>query len=55
VLSLVIPGAGQMYKGKLGLGFAFLVGTIMGYMLLLVPGLIVHVFAIVNAYSGSVD
>ena len=53
VLSLVIPGAGQMYKGQIGAGFAWLIGTIIGYALLVVPGLIVHVICIVNAASGD--
>ena len=38
VLSLVIPGAGQMYKGEIGKGFAFLVGTVIGYFLMIFPG-----------------
>jgi TM2 domain-containing membrane protein YozV len=31
VLSLFIPGAGQMYKGKIGWGIAWLLCTVLGY------------------------
>jgi TM2 domain-containing membrane protein YozV len=53
VLSLVIPGAGQMYKGRLGLGLAFLVFTGLGYLAFIVPGVVLHLIAIINAASGS--
>lgn len=53
VLSLVIPGAGQMYKGEIGKGFAFLVGTVIGYLLLVVPGLIVHLIAVIEAFNSQ--
>jgi TM2 domain-containing membrane protein YozV len=52
VLSLVIPGAGQMYKGEIGKGFAFLVGTVIGYFLMIVPGVIVHVVSVIEAASS---
>lgn len=51
VLSLFIPGAGQMYKGQIGAGFGWLVGTIAGYCLFIVPGLILHIVCIYKAYS----
>jgi len=51
VLSLVIPGAGQMYKGQIGAGVGWLVGTIAGYCLFIVPGLILHIVCIYKAYS----
>ena len=53
VLSLVIPGAGQMYKGQVGAGLAFLLFTALGYMLYIVPGLVLHLVSIVTAASGS--
>ena len=51
VLSLVIPGAGQMYKGQVGAGFGWLIVVVLGYMLFIVPGLILHISCIVKAYS----
>jgi hypothetical protein len=53
VLSLVIPGAGQMYKGQIGVGILWLIGTVVGYCAFVVPGLIVHVACVYNAYSGD--
>jgi hypothetical protein len=53
VLSLVIPGAGQMYKGQIGPGILWLIGTIAGYCALVVPGIIVHVICIYKAYSDD--
>jgi hypothetical protein len=51
VLSLIIPGAGQMYKGKTGQGIVWLAGTVIAYMLLIVPGLIVHLVCVFHAAS----
>ena len=53
VLSLVIPGAGQIYKGQVGQGIAWLLGVILGYAFFIVPGLILHLSCIVTAASGS--
>jgi len=49
VLSLFIPGVGQIYKGQLGKGFAFLVFTPVGYLMLILPGIILHLIAIGDA------
>lgn len=49
VLSLVIPGAGQMYRGKVGAGMLWLIATVIGYLFLLLPGLVLHVVCIINA------
>jgi TM2 domain-containing membrane protein YozV len=53
VLSLVIPGAGQMYKGQIGPGIGWLIGTVAGYCLFIVPGLILHIVCIYKAYSDD--
>jgi hypothetical protein len=42
VLSLVIPGAGQMYRGHVVEGFVWLVCVYFGYISLIVPGLLLH-------------
>lgn len=52
VLSLVIPGAGQMYRGRIGAGLVWLVCVVIGYMLFIFPGLILHLLCIVSAASG---
>ncbi len=53
VLSLVIPGAGQMYKGSVGGGLVWLVVVVFGYVLFIVPGLVLHLCCIVSAASGD--
>jgi TM2 domain-containing membrane protein YozV len=53
VLSLVIPGAGQMYKGQIGPGIWWLVGTVAGYCAFVVPGLVLHIICIYKAYSDD--
>lgn len=49
VLSLVIPGAGQMYKGQVGNGVAWLIVVTLGYVLFVVPGLVLHLVCIIGA------
>lgn len=53
VLSLVIPGAGQMYKGQVPNGVAWLICTLIGYGAFVVPGFILHIFCIIGAASGD--
>ena len=53
VLSLVIPGAGQIYKGRIGAGLVWLICTVLGYVALVLPGIIIHIICIVNAASGK--
>ena len=49
VLSLIIPGAGQMYMGKVGVGIAWLIFTILPYLCFIWPGLILHFICIFDA------
>ena len=55
IFSVFVPGAGQMYKGQIGRGLAWLAGTAIGYMAMVVPGIVVHIICIYNAYCGEVD
>ena len=49
--SSFIPGLGQVYNGMTARGVALFVGTLFGCIVLLIPGLIVWVYAIYDAYS----
>lgn len=49
LLSLVIPGAGQIYKGQILNGFLWLIFVSVGYIAFFVPGLVLHVFCIFGA------
>ncbi len=53
VLSFLIPGLGQMYKGQIGAGIAWLFCVVVGYLLFIVPGLILHIASIYKAYSDE--
>lgn len=53
VLSLIIPGAGQMYKGQVGKGLFHLLVVVVGYALFIVPGLILHILCIIDATRGN--
>ena len=53
VLSLVIPGAGQMYKGQIANGLVWLICVVIGYFFLVIPGLILHFFCILGAAAGD--
>lgn len=53
VLSFVWPGAGQMYTGHIGAGLGWMVGTFLGYVALIVPGLILHALCIFSAANAA--
>jgi TM2 domain-containing membrane protein YozV len=50
-ISFLLPGAGQMYGGKIGKGIIWLLAGVLGYWLWVVPGIIIHLCCIVNAYK----
>lgn len=52
-LSFLIPGLGQIYKGHILNGLAWLVVVAIGYIAFIVPGLILHVCCIFWAARGS--
>jgi TM2 domain-containing membrane protein YozV len=49
VLSLIIPGAGQMYRGHGITGLLWLIFVPLGYLLFIVPGLVLHLLCILFA------
>jgi hypothetical protein len=53
VLSLVVPGLGQLYKRQIVLGLLFLVSTLIGYSRSLAPGALIHAVAVVNSYFAQ--
>ncbi|MET0636596.1 MAG: hypothetical protein ABWZ25_11255 [Chitinophagaceae bacterium] len=53
ILSFLIPGLGQMYKGNVATGFIWMVVTGIGYVLFLVPGAIFHMACIISAAWGD--
>lgn len=53
VLSLIIPGAGQVYKGQIFNGLFWFLMVVVGYVMFVVPGVILHIACIYGAYSGG--
>jgi TM2 domain-containing membrane protein YozV len=52
LLSFFIPGLGQMVKGQVGKGILIFIGTIVGFMLLIIPGIIIWLWQIIDAYNN---
>jgi TM2 domain-containing membrane protein YozV len=53
VLSLIFPGAGQLYRQKIGAGIAWIVFVFIGYMALVIPGFILHALCIYDAATND--
>jgi hypothetical protein len=53
LLSFLIPGAGQIYKGNVMSGILWLIFVVIGYAMLFIPGLILHLICIFAAASGD--
>ena len=49
--SSVLPGLGQVYNGETAKGFVFFLLTLAGLVFFVVPGLIVWLYAMYDAYS----
>ncbi len=52
VLSVFIPGLGQLYTGRLVAAAIWFVGTAFAYSAVLLPGFLVHALCIWSAYRG---
>ncbi len=53
VLSVVVPGLGQVYNGQLGAGLVWFLAAGFGYWAILVPGFLIHVLSVWFAYRGA--
>lgn len=51
LISLVIPGGGHIYKGRLGSGLLWLGCTFLGYLALFFPGIILHLISVIKAFE----
>ena len=51
--STCLPGLGQVYNGETGKGFAIFLFTIIGLVLFIVPGLIIWLYGMYDAYNVS--
>lgn len=53
VLSVLIPGLGQVYNGRLASGAIWFLAASFGYWAILVPGLLIHAASVWTAYQGA--
>lgn len=49
IINIFIPGVGQLIQGRVLSALFFLFITFIGYALLILPGIIMHIWAIVDA------
>lgn len=52
LLSFFIPGLGQLVKGEVGKGILIFIGFIIGIFLFVVPGMILWIWQIIDAYNN---
>jgi type IV pilus assembly protein PilA len=49
-LSMLVPGLGQIHKGYVGAGIAWFFAVTIGYVFLIIPGLVLQVLCMIHAY-----
>jgi TM2 domain-containing membrane protein YozV len=52
LLSFFFPGLGQIIKGQVGKGILAFLGVALGLMLFIIPGIIVWIWQIADAYNN---
>jgi len=55
VLSVLLPGLGQVYSGRLLAGGLWFLATTFSYSALLLPGFLVHILCVWSAYRSCED
>jgi TM2 domain-containing membrane protein YozV len=53
ILSMIVPGAGQLYAGRPLSAIGWFVLVTMGYLLLIVPGVVLHVLCVASAAGAA--
>lgn len=53
VLSVLLPGLGQVYAGRLLAGGLWFLATTFGYWAVLVPGFLLHALCVWSAYHSA--
>jgi TM2 domain-containing membrane protein YozV len=52
LLSFFIPGLGQIVKGQVGKGVLAFIGVGLGLVIMVIPGVIIWIWQIVDAYNN---
>jgi TM2 domain-containing membrane protein YozV len=55
VLSVLLPGLGQVYTGRLLAGALWFLATTLAYSAILLPGFLIHGLCVWSAYRGCED
>jgi hypothetical protein len=55
VLSVLVPGLGQVYCGRLLAGALWFLGTAFCYSAVLLPGFLAHALCVWSAYHSAKD
>jgi TM2 domain-containing membrane protein YozV len=53
VLSVLMPGLGQLYSGRILHAGLWFLGTSFAYWAILVPGFLAHIFCVWSAYQSA--
>lgn len=53
VLSVLIPGLGHLYSGRLAAGAVWFLAAAFGYWAILVPGFLIHALSVWFAYQAA--
>ncbi|WNY24689.1 zinc ribbon domain-containing protein [Methanolapillus millepedarum] len=53
ILSFLWPGLGQVYNGQLSRGFGILIGYWIGIFIFIIPGIVVWIFGMYDAYTQA--
>jgi TM2 domain-containing membrane protein YozV len=53
LLSFLFTGSGQVYNGETGKGIGILIGAIIGYFIFVIPGVLVILYGVYDAYSTA--
>lgn len=53
VLSVLLPGLGQVYAGRLLAGGLWFLATTIGYSAILIPGFLIHALCVWSAYQSA--
>jgi len=53
IASFLFPGLGQVYNGGFVRGLCFFFGTLIGYLFFVIPGIIIWIYGIYDAYKTA--
>ncbi|HSD90177.1 MAG TPA: hypothetical protein VLB44_21750 [Kofleriaceae bacterium] len=53
VLSMIVPGAGQLYAGKPLSAVVWFTLVTIGYLLLIIPGVLLHILCVASAAAAA--